>query len=222
MNSNKFILILFFIFAIFSNLNCSAQITSKTETDSQLAGKQSFVDDSYLVYSTLLEAEKNSVQQHVISEDIVIDNGAVAGKIKIPIDRVIRNINLNLSTEYRSAFEDYKLKNKEASKLNQANSLKLKKSFDLQNKYILINDGELKSIYKGESPKDFWEAFYQKYPKSGGYVSFSQVGFNTEKNHAFVYMQFYCGNLCGDGNYLLLKKENGKWKETKRAMLWTS
>lgn len=222
MNSNKLILILFFIIAIFSNLNCSAQITSKTETDSQLAGKQSLVDDSYSVYSALLEAGRNSVQQHVILEDIVIDNGAVAGKTKIPIDKVIRNINLTLPAEYKPAFEDYKLKNKEASKLNDKESLKLAESFDLQNKYVLINNNDLKSIYNGKNPNDYWKAFYEKYPKSGGYVLFSQVGFDTEKKHAFVYMQFYCGSLCADGSYFLLEKENGKWKETKRAMLWAS
>lgn len=220
MNLYKFILITFFIFAIFSSLNCSGQVASKIETSSENV-KDNFVDESYLVYSAVLE-NKNAVKLHVIFKDIVIDNGAVAGKIKIPIDQVIRNIKLTLPTEYKAAFDDYKLKNKAASKLIGEKFLKLTESFDLQNKYILIENDDLKSIYKGENPKNFWEAFYQKYPESGGYVSFSQVGFDIEKKHSFVYMQFYCGSLCGGGNYILLEKENGKWKETKRAMLWAS
>ncbi len=171
---NKFIHIIFLILAILGGSNCSGQVVSKTETNSQLTEKRNLVDDSYSVYSTLLEDENRAgVQLHIIVKDIVIDNGAVAGKVKIPIDRVIRNINLNLPTEYKAAFEDYKLKNKASSKLTGEESLKLSESFDLQNKYVLTNNDDLKSIYKGESPKDYWEAFYQKYPKSGGYVLFS-------------------------------------------------
>jgi hypothetical protein len=170
-----------------------------------------------------LEGEgRTSVKLHVIVEDIVVDNGVIAGKTKIPTDKVLRNIGLTLPKEYKTAFEDYKLKNKEASEPNGKESLKLAKSFDLQNKYVLINNDNLKSFYNGKNPNDYWKAFYEKYPKSGGYVLFSQVGFDIEKKHAFVYMQFYCGSLCADGSYFLLEKEGGKWKETKRAMIWAS
>ena len=111
MKFNNFILINFLIFAIFGGSNCSGQVVSKTETNSQLIEKNNFVDESYFVYSTLLENDaRPGVKLHVIVEDVVIDNGALAGKIKIPTDQVLRNIGLTLPTEYKPAFEDYKLK----------------------------------------------------------------------------------------------------------------
>lgn len=83
---------------------------------------------------------------------------------------------------------------------------KFSESFNLKNKYVLINNDDLKSIYESESPKDYWGVFCQKYQKLGGYVLFSQVGFDVEQEHAFVCMQFYCGSLCADGSYYLLEK----------------
>lgn len=218
----KFTLAVFLTVAIISGSNCSAQTVSNIQINSLATGENS-VDESYSVYSALLEnKDRAGVQLHVIVKNIVIDNGAVAGKSRISIDQVVRNISLTLPPEYKSAFEDYKLKNKTASELNSKRISELSNNFNLQNKYILINDDDLKSINKVRNPKDYWEAFYQKYPKSFGYVLFSQVGFDVEKKHAFVYMQFWCGSLCGGGNYILLEKENGVWKETKQAMLWAS
>jgi hypothetical protein len=70
--------------------------------------------------------------------------------------------------------------------------------------------------------REEWEAFYRKYPNSGGFITLSRVGFDAEKKHAFAYVQYECGSLCADASYYLLEKEQGVWKVTKRAMAWAS
>jgi hypothetical protein len=39
---------------------------------------------------------------------------------------------------------------------------------------------------------------------------------------AFIYVGYFCGGLCGEGNYLLLRKGPEGWKVEKSAMLWIS
>lgn len=58
-----------------------------------------------------------------------------------------------------------------------------------------------------------WIEFYRQYPESGGIVEFSAVGFNVDKTIAVVYMGHFCGALCGRGNFHVLEKRDGKWKE---------
>jgi hypothetical protein len=104
----------------------------------------------------------------------------------------------------------YKAQNKESSPL--------KDPFNLKIKHVLVEDELLSRILKGGR----WEEFYQKYPDSGGFISFSQVGFNSEMNQALVYFEHWCQSLCGSGIYVLLDKGKDGWKVTKRHRSWIS
>jgi hypothetical protein len=46
-------------------------------------------------------------------------------------------------------------------------------------------------------------------------ITFSAVGFNTDKTVAVVYMTYFCGGLCGYGNIYELKKKIGIWRVVK-------
>jgi hypothetical protein len=84
--------------------------------------------------------------------------------------------------------------------------------------YVLVRDSDL--------PNDkfdrFWGRFYKKYPNSPGITYFSNVGFNDQHDQAFVYMGRTCGGLCGEGEYVLLRKVNGRWEVAKEVGLWVS
>ena len=67
-----------------------------------------------------------------------------------------------------------------------------------------------------------WEAFYQRYPGSLGLVSFSKVGFNSTHDQAFVYVAQTCQSTCGEGEYVLLNKDSGRWIVTVVEGIWES
>jgi hypothetical protein len=58
-----------------------------------------------------------------------------------------------------------------------------------------------------------WDNFYSRYPDSGGYVSFSAVGFDSAREHALAYMGIGCGMLCGFWGPHFFEKMDGKWTE---------
>jgi hypothetical protein len=42
-------------------------------------------------------------------------------------------------------------------------------------------------------------------------LQFSNIAFNRERSRALIYFDWHCGNLCGFGNMVLLKKTKGGW-----------
>jgi hypothetical protein len=83
--------------------------------------------------------------------------------------------------------------------------------------YVLVTNRELPA-----SATNFWGEFYKKFPDSSGIVSFSNVGFNDQHDQAFVYAARSCGGLCGEGDFVLLKRVNGEWKIVDDECLWVS
>jgi len=67
-----------------------------------------------------------------------------------------------------------------------------------------------------------WEAFYNRYPGSLGLVSFSKVGFNSRHDQAFVYVATTCHWLCGNGEYIVLNNEGGRWMVKVVQEIWES
>jgi len=101
----------------------------------------------------------------------------------------------------------------------------LKAKLDIPFEYVLINDNELRKIFPTGQPGstlDQWNAFYESYPGSAGYNSFSKVGFDNSKTTALVYFVNWCGPLCGTGTYVLVEKGENGWAVTEAAMMWIS
>jgi len=84
--------------------------------------------------------------------------------------------------------------------------------------YVLVKDSDLPD----DGIDRFWTKFYKKFPKSPGILFFSDIGFNDRHDQAFVYAGKTCGGLCGEGEYVLLRKVNGKWEIQKEHDLWVS
>ena len=83
--------------------------------------------------------------------------------------------------------------------------------------YTLVNPSDLPTEYGR-----FWTMFYKKFPNSSALLFFSDVGFNDAHDQAFVYAGRTCGGDCGSGEYVLLRKVNGKWEIQKERDLWVS
>jgi hypothetical protein len=84
--------------------------------------------------------------------------------------------------------------------------------WDLGVNYVLANQNDL-AFTAGMT--QFWSMFHKKFPNSSGLLSFSNVGFNKDHNQALVYAAWNCGDTCGVGEYILLKKVHGKWEIVK-------
>jgi hypothetical protein len=85
---------------------------------------------------------------------------------------------------------------------------------------VFISSADQNRLFSKEH--DGWKIFYAKYPKAGGIISFSKIGFNHDHNAAILYSAVGCGWLCGTGYYHLLKKQSGKWVIVGHSMVWIS
>jgi hypothetical protein len=109
----------------------------------------------------------------------------------------------------QQTLEDYLAVNKTPDSL---------KVFNLGINYVLVKDSDLPN----DGYDRFWTKFYEKYPDSSGIIFFSNVGFNYRHDQAFLYAGRNCGGLCGEGEYILLGKVNGKWFIQREQGLWVS
>jgi hypothetical protein len=69
---------------------------------------------------------------------------------------------------------------------------------------------------------DGWRTFYRRYPKAGGILTLSRVGFNHEKTAALLYAGVQSDWLAGAGYLILFEKQSDKWVVTKRESVWIS
>jgi hypothetical protein len=105
--------------------------------------------------------------------------------------------------QYYSSVSDETLLDYETK---QTKTFKVYPNFNLPVEYILVDAKEVKKS-KGYAAEQM--------------IRLSKVGFNKEKNQAFVYVEYFCG-LCGQSNHLLLEKENGLWKIKEDFGGWNS
>ncbi len=75
----------------------------------------------------------------------------------------------------------------------QMKSKRLRPKFNLQVEYIFVNENSREDYLTERS------------------ISFSSVGFNKQRNQAYVSTQFVCKVLCGRSDWLVLEKVEGNW-----------
>jgi hypothetical protein len=95
----------------------------------------------------------------------------------------------------------------------------LEESFDLKAKYVLLGHDKRDEYFK-PGVTEGWKTLEEKYPGASGFIRLAGVGFNPERDEALTYIEHGCGDLCGTGTYVLLRKSTKGWKVEKTVMLW--
>jgi hypothetical protein len=78
---------------------------------------------------------------------------------------------------------------------------------------VFVNPSDL-----GSKTSDFGARF----PNNLGYFVVSHVGLNLNKTEALVYVDHFCGGLCGSGGYFLMRKVGGEWHVVDQHNTWVS
>jgi len=89
----------------------------------------------------------------------------------------------------------------------------LERRFQLPARYKLATEEEMK-LYPSE-------AFFARFPSGYGAMRFSRVAFNRELTEAFFYTEHLCG-LCGEGQFVYMRKTGDKWVVADTALTWIS
>jgi hypothetical protein len=154
------------------------------------------VDDAYQIYSLLLPQEESYgfAKGTLIIQEETASNAAVSGAC----------LSSEVANRFKDAIYDYKR--------SQAKKWLLKRQFQIEKPYEIVNKESMTLLFKGHG-LDGWDAYYDHYPRSGGYVFMSAVGFNKNKTLAIVYTGSICGGLCGRAQFHLVEKLQGHWKE---------
>ena len=64
--------------------------------------------------------------------------------------------------------------------------------------------------------------FETRFPNNLGFFVVSRVGLNLNKTEALLYVERFCGGLCGGGEYVLLRKVDGVWHVVDHRSTWVS
>jgi len=75
-----------------------------------------------------------------------------------------------------------------------------------------INRPQDKPVGRQPSGPNYWS----------GSIQVSRVGFNVIKTEALIYVESYCGALCGSGDLFLLRKNGDRWEIVATQDLWVS
>lgn len=158
-------------------------------------------DEDYAVYSAILTDEQPDAELIVINDHT--SHGLIANA---------KNFSNSISNLSEDIIQDYQIKNED--------DLKLSNNFLIKNKISFLSDKEENQIFR--KGQDGWANFHKKFPKANVIISFSRVGLNKERTQALVSVSTGCGWLCGEGNFILLQKESGKWIIQNKIRLWVS
>lgn len=133
-------------------------------------------------------------------------------KIIIAFESKIKFNDENLQTDFEKHFKGAKLQ-----KLKKEDSLEYNLDFE---KIKLKGKFKLKNLNQFPKRDKIWKSKY-KFNFSGE-VYFSKIQFDTEKKFGILDGGFFCGDKCGQGFRIFIKKEKGKWIIDKVDGTWIS
>jgi hypothetical protein len=148
--------------------------------------------DAYKIYSLLLPHEESYgfAKGTVIIQEETRSDATVEGAC----------LSSDVANRFKDAISDYR-------RVAKSKWL-LQRQFDIGKPYEIVSKDNIALVLKNE-----WDQHYDRYPRSGGYIFMSAVGFNKDRTLAIVYTGSFCGGLCGREQFHLLEKIHDHWKE---------
>ncbi|MEZ5425030.1 MAG: hypothetical protein R2747_02090 [Pyrinomonadaceae bacterium] len=162
---------------------------------------KTLVEDSSEIYSAVLKIERFRPDLLIISDQSVEETSGFTEKL----DQRVAFLK-------KETVRDFIDQNKTSDDLTRF--------FPNKKEVHLLSRKEAILIFK-KSPQG-WGEFLKIYPKAGGIISFSRIGFNPDRTQALVYVAKRCGPLCGDGAMIFLLKKDGEWVVKKDLGIWVS
>lgn len=107
----------------------------------------------------------------------------------------------------------------------------LRPAFEIGREYRLLPAAEMRALFRSgdgagaDARMDVdggWRRFHERFPAAGGVVRLSRVAFSPDGTWAMMYYDVGCGGLCGNGNYLALRRDRGTWRVVADIDLWIS
>ncbi|MGD8794801.1 MAG: hypothetical protein PVF47_19790 [Anaerolineae bacterium] len=159
--------------------------------------------EEYAIYSALIR--QNPIGYNL--GDFIVVRGQTVGSLDM-FETTLENVHPLPA----SLVDSYRAQN--------AASHALSSNLDIEQDYVMMSQEDFDKIFglKGQA----WGRFQERYPEASGFVLFSRVGFNDERDQALVDFGYRCGDLCGAGGLYLLVKEDGQWKVQEELMVWQS
>lgn len=85
----------------------------------------------------------------------------------------------------------------------------------------LIHQDTIRSIFSG-GVGEGWRTFRTRYTAASGFAEVSRVGFSPDSTEALAFVSVSCGELCGSGQYVQLRRLEGMWNVVGTLLVWIS
>lgn len=92
-------------------------------------------------------------------------------------------------------------------------------NFSLPRPCYLLSQPEAQSVFRGRAD---WDAFYEKFPDSGGMFFLSRVGLNESRSQALVHIGRQWLGRAGGGTLVFLQQNAGEFVEAGQISTWMS
>jgi hypothetical protein len=208
MKTTRLIIAFFCLFAV---LSCDKDSTTASEDEATLETPNMVAALDYQLYSLVLTETQSSAkiivkQKSATSISLSDDSSS---------DTYVNHLKNEFSELESVLFANYRKTN--AATVNFDNK------FSVKTKSVsLIGEKQLASIFSGSDVNGGWTKFNTTYPDASGYITFSQIGYNSTQTQAILEIGHFYGSLGADGAIVILKKENGAWKILKIQATWVS
>jgi hypothetical protein len=168
--------------------------------------------EEYAVYSALLRTIQDSSEYH--PSLWVIANPTTTRMREFVSKKYVQSVPPGTSMVSDEVFQDYSQRNK--------GNRWLERRFDVDFKYVLADEREIKELLDEGTPLGEWKGFKDKYPTAVGFITLSRVGLNARLDEALVFASWSCGPLCGYGELFMLVKKDNQWNVSARVRLYVS
>ena len=92
-----------------------------------------------------------------------------------------------------------------------------------QNLVVLENITSAESMtVRSDTTLEVMDYIRELFPKTLGIITLSRVGFSADRRQALLYCEHQRGKFVDVGEVILFERAEGRWRFTRRMVLWTS